>query len=184
MGNEDGRGPEAQQVGRPQPHWREMLSKFPAIRQVFHALCAMEEDEDAAELLDFAVRQEWMAGLARRAAGVARLDRTMPCEPETDDLMTTLWELYAASRVRDALLLPHQPAPAGDSVRELDEALHREAPRCRPVPVGQITEFFAAIGCARSPRPPSTRSCTRSSPARPPQNPMLPSRSPARRGPP
>jgi hypothetical protein len=63
------------------------------------------------------------------------------------DLRTTLWQLYAATRVRDALLLPHQPGPVDDSIRELDEALHREQPRCRPVPVAVTTQFFAAIGC-------------------------------------
>jgi hypothetical protein len=29
----------------------------------------------------------------------------------------------------------------------MDEALHREQPRCRPVPVAQTTQFSAAIGC-------------------------------------
>lgn len=148
MRSEHGRASKAPQADQPQPRrWRDMLGEFPAIRQVFHALCALREGEDAAELLEFAVRQEWMADLAQRAASVARLDHTMPCEPETDDLRTTLWQLYAATRVRDALLLPHQPGPVDDSVRELDEALHREQPRCRPVPVVQTTQFFAAIGC-------------------------------------
>jgi hypothetical protein len=124
-----------------------MLGEFPAIRQVFHALCSLGEAEDATELLGFAARQEWMGNLARRAASVARLDDTMPAEPETDDLRKTLWELYAASRVRDVLLLAHQPALADDSARDLDEALGREQPRFLPVPVGQIAEFFAAIGC-------------------------------------
>ena len=60
-----------------------MLSEFPAIRQVFHALCAMGEGEDAAGLLDFAARQEWMAGLARRFdSALARFDDTMAYEPE------------------------------------------------------------------------------------------------------
>lgn len=125
-----------------------MLGEFPAIRQVFHALCAMDEGEDATELLDFAARQEWMAGLARRfESAVARFDDTMAYEPEDDGLMEMLWQLYAASRVRDVLLLAHQPVPADDCVRELDEALGRQQPVFRPVPAGQVTEFFAAIGC-------------------------------------
>lgn len=127
--------------------WREMLSEFPAIRQVFHALCALGEGEDATELLDFAARQEWMADLARRAQSVARLDDTWPVEPESDDLLKTLWELYAASRVRDVLLWAHQPRPAGDEVRELDQALGRKQPAFRRVPVDQIIRFFSAIGC-------------------------------------
>jgi hypothetical protein len=148
MMSEHGRGGEAQQAGqlRPQP-WREMLSRFPAIRQVFHALCALGGGEDATELLALAFRQEWMADLARHAESVARLDDTMPVEPEMDDLLRTLWELYAASRVRDVLLLAHQPGSAGSSVRDLDEALGREQPRFLPVPAGQITQFFGAIGC-------------------------------------
>jgi hypothetical protein len=146
MRSEHGGGGEAQRADEPR-RWRQMLGEFPAIRQVFHALGALGDGEDASELLDFAARQEWMADLARRAMSVARLDLTMPWEPETDDLLATLWQLYAAARVRDALLLAHQPGPAGDSVRELDEALGREQPRCRPVPVGQTTQFFAAIGC-------------------------------------
>jgi hypothetical protein len=125
-----------------------MLGEFPAIRQVFHALCAMGEGEDATELLDFAARQERTAGLARRFEGlVARFGDTMAYEPEDDGLAETLWQLYAAGRVRDVLLLAHQPVPAGDSVRDLDQALGREQPVFRAVPVGQVTEFFAAIGC-------------------------------------
>lgn len=129
------------------PHWREVLESYPSMRHVFRALCDLGEDEDATELLDFAARQDWMADLSRRAASEARLDYTMPLEPETDDLRTTLWHLYAASRVRDVLLYAHQPEPADDSVRELDKALYREQPRFRPVAVDQIETFFQAIGC-------------------------------------
>ena len=128
------------------PHWRDRLEKYPSLRQVFHALCDLGEEEDATELLDFAAQQEWMADVARRAANEARLDNTMPLEPETDDLLTTLWELYAASRVRDVLLFGHQPAPVEDSVRELDKALYREPPRFRPVGIDEVIRFFAAIG--------------------------------------
>lgn len=125
-----------------------MPSEFATMRQVFHALSAMGEGEDAAGPLDFAVRQQWMADLARRFDFlVARFDDTMAFEPEDDGLVETLWQLYAASRVRDVLLLAHQPVPAGDCVRELDQALGRRQPVFRPVPVGQVTEFFAAIGC-------------------------------------
>jgi hypothetical protein len=113
------------------------------MRGVFNALCDLGEGEDASELLSFAAQQKWMADLARRAQSVARLEEAMPFEPEHEDLRVTLWELYAASRVRDALLLAHQPGPAGYLARELDEKL----PEFRPVPVGQITQFFAAIGC-------------------------------------
>jgi hypothetical protein len=148
MMSEHGRGGEARRAGQPRPRrWREMLGEFPAIRQVFHALCVMSEGEDVTELLGFAARQEWMADLARRAESVARLDDTWPVEPENDDLLETLWKLYAASRVRDALLLAHQPGPADGCVRELDLALGRKQPGFRPVPVDQITQFFAAIGC-------------------------------------
>lgn len=129
------------------PHWRDRLEKYPSVRQVFHALCALGEDEDATELLDFAARQEWMADLARRAEAEAYLENTMPLEPETDDLLTTLWGLYAASRVRDVLLFAHQPDPVDDSVRELDKALYREPPCFRAVAVDQVARFFAAIGC-------------------------------------
>jgi hypothetical protein len=148
MTSEHGRGREPQQAGQGRAgRWREMLGEFPSIRQLFRALCSTDEGEDATELLDFAARQEWMTDLARRAQSVARIDDTWPAEPENDDLMETLWQLYAASRVRDALLLAHQPGPADDSVPELDQALHRKPPGLRPVPVDQITQFFAAIGC-------------------------------------
>jgi hypothetical protein len=54
--------------------------------------------------LGFAARQEWMADLARRFESVvARFDHTMAYEPEDDGLVATLWQLCAASRVRDAL---------------------------------------------------------------------------------
>jgi len=77
---------------------------------------------------------------------VARLDDRMPFEPGNQALQETLWQLYA-SRVRDALLLAHQPGPADDSVRELDQALGRRQPGFRPVPADQATQFFAALGC-------------------------------------
>ena len=52
MTNEDGRRGDALRAGHPAARgWREMLGEFPAIRQVFHALCAMDEGEDATELL-------------------------------------------------------------------------------------------------------------------------------------
>jgi hypothetical protein len=142
-------GSDMGQPGQPWPSdWRQMLERLPAIRQVFHALAAMADGQDATELLEFAARQEWMADLARRFDSiVARFEDTMAYEPEDDGLADTLWQLYAASRVRDALLLAHQPGPADESVRELDEALGRKQPCFRPVPVDQITQFFASIGC-------------------------------------
>ena len=124
-----------------------MLAQFPAIRQVFHALSVMTEGEDATELLGFAAGQSWMQELARRAQSVARLEDTVPLEPGNDDLLETLWQLYAAGRVRDLLLLAHQPDPLDHSVGELDEALGREQPSFRPVAVEHAVEFFAAIGC-------------------------------------
>jgi hypothetical protein len=148
MTNGHARGGEAQRAGNQQPQrWRQMLDEFPAIRQVFHALGVLGEGEDATELLAFAARQKWMADLARRADIVARLEDTVPLEREDEDLWETLWQMYAASRVHDVLLLAHQPGPADDSVRELDEALGRSQPRFRPVPVDQVTQFFASIGC-------------------------------------
>lgn len=143
----DGQSRQAGQARARARLWREMLAEFPAMRQVFHALCALSEGEDATEMLEFAARQQWMAGLARRAGSVSRIDATMPFEAGNEDLLETLYQLYAASRVRDVLLLAHQPSPIDDSVRELDGALGREQPVFRPVPVGQITQFFAAIGC-------------------------------------
>lgn len=143
-----GRGGEVQRAGQPRPRrWREMLEEYPAIRQVFHALCVLDDGEDATELLGFAARQEWMADLGRRVQGVARANDTFALEPENEDLANTLWQLYAASRVRDLLLLAHQPRPADDAVCELDQALGRKQPGFRPVPVDQITQFFAALGC-------------------------------------
>jgi hypothetical protein len=141
-------GGKAQRSAKPrQQGWQEMLEGLPAMRQVFHVLCDMGEGEDATELLGFAARQEFMADLARRAESVAWLADTIPLEPEYEDLQVTLWELYAASRVRDALLLAHQPGPALATAGELDDGLDRNQPGCRPVPVDQIMEFFAPIGC-------------------------------------
>lgn len=138
--------------------------------------CDLGQDEDAAELLGFAAGREWMADLARRAQSVAQLDDTVPSEPEHEELQITLWRLYAASRIRDALLLAHQPGPADDSVRELDAWLCRKQPCFQPVPIDQITHFFTAIGCRPVTETSFDRSCMRSSPARPPPNPIPRSR--------
>lgn len=141
-------GGDAVRAGPAVRRWQEMLGESPSLRRVFHALSALGEGEDATGLLEFTARQQWMVDLARRfKIVVARFDDTMAFEQEDDGLAETLWELYAASRVRDVLLLAHQPVPSDDSVRELDEALRRRQPAFRPVPVGQVTEFFAAIGC-------------------------------------
>jgi hypothetical protein len=147
-GRQSRAGP-TQRAGQPRTgagRWREALKDFPSMRQVFRVLCDLREGDDAAELLDFAGRPQWMADLARGAESVARIDATMPCEPENQVLLETLYQLYAASRVRDILLLAHQPGPATGEVLELDRALGREQPVFRPVPVGQITRFFAGIG--------------------------------------
>jgi hypothetical protein len=134
MMSEHGRGQEAPQPGK--SRWRQMLGEWPAMRQVFHALCVMSNDEDPTDLLEFAARQQWMADLARRfETVVARFDGTTAIEREDGGLLDTLWQLYAATRVRDALLLAHQPDPADDSVCEFDQALGRKQPAFRPVPV-------------------------------------------------
>lgn len=100
MISEHGRGQEAPRVGQWRlPRWRWMLGEWPAIRQVFHALCVMSDDEDPTDLLEFAARQQWMADLARRfEIVVARFDGTTAIEPEDNGLLETLWQLYAATR--------------------------------------------------------------------------------------
>lgn len=108
------------------------------MRELYHALSDLPPGADAGELLDGASAQTWMADLAERAASVALLDATRPLEPGLDDLAETLWGLYAASRVRDVLLLAHQPEP-------LEPAGGR--PQFRPVTIDRITAFFSAIGC-------------------------------------
>ncbi len=52
-----------------------------------------------------------------------------------------------AGQPHTGLLLDHQPGPVTGEVRDLDRALGREQPVFRPVPVGEITRFFAVIGC-------------------------------------
>jgi hypothetical protein len=92
MMSEHGCSPEASRSGQSRlPHWRKMLGELPAIRQVFHALCLMEDDEDPADLLEFAARQQWMADLCRRfKIVVARFDETTAIEREDTGLLETL----------------------------------------------------------------------------------------------
>lgn len=130
---------------RPRHWWRETVTGL-GIRGVFHALCRLDPGEDATEVLDFATGQDWMRELADRSGRLAVLSRTAPVDPGDVDQVRSLELLYAAGRVRDVLLLGHQPDPAGDEVPELDEALGREQPRFRPVPADQIAAFFASIG--------------------------------------
>jgi hypothetical protein len=111
MMSEHGRCQESPRPGESRlPRWRQMLGDLPAIRQVFHALCVMSDDEETTDLLEFAARQQWMADLGRRFETiVTRFDSTTAIEREDDGLLETLWQLYAATRVRDALLLPISP---------------------------------------------------------------------------
>jgi hypothetical protein len=117
------------------------------MRGVFSALCEMGEGDDVSAVLDFAAGQDWMRDLAARAGRLTVAGRTVPFTPGDEDLLQSLWLLYAASRVRDVLLLGHQPEPADDAVRDLDQALGRRQPSFPAIPAGQIAEFFAAIGC-------------------------------------
>jgi hypothetical protein len=118
------------------------------MRGVFHALCGCDSATAVLEVLDYARGQPWLAGLALSCQQVAALGRTSPVEPENQEALDCLWQLYAASRVRDVLLLAHQPPPAdAGSKREFDQALGREEPSFGPVPVATIAEFFAPLGC-------------------------------------
>jgi hypothetical protein len=133
-------------TGRSGDWWRDKVRDW-EMRGVFGVLCDMGAEEDASGMLDFAGVQGWMSDLKAQAESLAILDRTFTLEPSDDELRYSVWALYAASRVRDALLLAHQPDPADDSVAELDKALYRQQPACRTVPAEQITTFFAAMGC-------------------------------------
>jgi hypothetical protein len=132
---------------RPADWWRDSVANY-WMRGVFHALCDCASDDGVRQVLEHASRQPWMPELARSFQQVAALDRTAPVEVADSEGMVRLWQLYAASRVRDVLLLAHQPPPADAAGKaEFDEALGRAEPSFGPVPVNTITEFFAQIGC-------------------------------------
>src|SRR5215813_4842365 len=77
--------------------WRQMLGEWPAMRQVFHALCLMSDREDPTDLLEFAAQQQWMADLARRfEIVVSRFDATTAIERET----TASWRRYGSCTLR------------------------------------------------------------------------------------
>ena len=127
------------------PTWRERL-RTDGMRAVYHAVLDLEDGEDPVPLLDEARGTPWMRELAARAVTVSVAARTTPCEPDDVPLRETLWALYAAARVRDVLLLPHQPPPV-DVIVGPDGEDDRRGPVHRPVPVATTVDFFAAMGC-------------------------------------
>jgi hypothetical protein len=127
--------------------WREQVTRF-GMRGVFNALRGCEPASAAQDVLDHASNQPWLAELGRDCQEVAELSRTRPVEPPDEVLLAILWQLYAASRVRDVLLLGHQPAPLDEDARqEFDAALGRKEPLFGPVPVARTVDFFVLIGC-------------------------------------
>jgi hypothetical protein len=129
-----------------QPWWVEAMPRF-GMRSLFHALCDLEPGADPEPVLSCAAGQPWLAELAGRLTQLGTLDRTRPFQPGQGELGQALTDLYAASRVRDVLLMAHQPPPADpDGLPEPDEALGRSFPVFAPVPVARITRFFALIG--------------------------------------
>jgi hypothetical protein len=129
--------------------WREAIPRF-GMRSLFHALCDLDHD-DPEPILDYASGQPALTDLAERFSQLSVLDRTHPYQPGDEPLRTSLALLYAASRVRDVLLMAHQPEPADPAgqreQREMDEVLGRTRPSFPAVPVGRIADFFALIGC-------------------------------------
>lgn len=129
--------------------WLDLLRDEPTPRRLFNALCSSPADAAAAPLLAAFSRGEVVREIAGRAAGVGRVARTIPHEVGSDHFLDdTLCALYAMARVRDVLLLAHQPVPQPDGqVAKLDSALGREFPRLPPVPVDQMVDLFSLIGC-------------------------------------
>ena len=126
--------------------WPDTVSRY-GMRGLFHALCDLD-GTDPGPVLDHAVTRPWMAEAARRLSTLAVLDRTRPAQPGDRELTDTLYLLHAASRVRDILLLAHQPPPLDPAgLTSLDEALGRTPPSFGPVPVSRIAAFFARLGC-------------------------------------
>src|SRR5580658_3855247 len=130
-----------------QEWWREAIPRF-GMRSLFHALCDLGRDDPPEPILDYASGQTWLADQAERFSQLSVLDRTHPYEPGDEQLWASLALLYAASRVRDVLLLAHQPAPANPGeLHDMDEMLGRTRPSFAAVPVARVTGFFAQIGC-------------------------------------
>src|SRR5580698_253927 len=126
--------------------WPDTVSRY-GMRGLFHAL-SDPDSTDPGPVLDHAVTRPWMAEAARRLSTLAVLDRTRPAQPGDRELTDTLYLLHAASRVRDILLLAHQPPPLDPAgLTSLDEALGRTPPSFGPVPVSRIAAFFARLGC-------------------------------------
>jgi hypothetical protein len=130
-----------------QEWWREAIPRF-GMRSLFHALCDLGRDDPPEPILDYASGQPWLADQAERFSQLSVLDRTHPYEPGDEQFWASLALLYAASRVRDVLLLAHQPAPANPGeLHDMDEMLGRTRPSFAAVPVARVTGFFAQIGC-------------------------------------
>jgi hypothetical protein len=122
--------------------WREAIPRF-GMRSLFHALCDLGRDDPPEPILDYASSQPWLADQAERFSQLSVLDRPHLYEPGDEQLWASLALLYAASRVRDVLLMAHQPAPANPGeVHDMDEMLGRNRPSSAAVPVARVTEFF------------------------------------------
>src|SRR5690349_4620137 len=101
--------------------WKEPLDKF-HMRTLYHALSEYDGDDVWGDVLTYAMQRPWVAELEARFGGVRVAARTDPWTRGDDELLQTLFLLYASSRVRDVLVFPYQPPPLDpEQQRSFDE---------------------------------------------------------------
>jgi len=127
--------------------WKEPIETF-GMRTLFHALSEYDGDDVWEDILGYVMERPWMIDLKDRFATVREVEHTAPWQSEDEDLLQTLYLLYAASRVRDVLVFARQPPPLDPQMqRGLDEWLNRTEPSFELLPIDRFEAFFEHVGC-------------------------------------
>jgi hypothetical protein len=125
--------------------WREAI-RAGGFRALFMVLLECDSAAKVDEVLGFAAGCTDLRSAAARWRGLTALDVARPVRSE-EALRADSWSMYAASRVRDVLLLAHQPEPdeSGDT-QDQDEWLHRRSPGFPAISVDRFVELFGIFG--------------------------------------
>jgi len=138
---------------RPKDWWQESIRDY-GMRGLFHSLCDVQGGMPITDRLDYASGQPWVTDVARRFLVLSSSEAAERWEPGNDELLHSLFLLYATARVRDVLLFAHQPLPLdSDAKAAFDQALNRTAPSFAPLPLDQFVAFFSLIGCRTTTEP-------------------------------
>ena len=118
-------------------------------RELHESLLNYEGDHVWVDLLAPCVEAEWFRGVRAALASVSRASEAVPYHSGDPAVIERSLELYALSRVRDVLLLHHQPDPPtpANGTSAIDGHPARTWKGLGGPSIEEYSAFFRALGC-------------------------------------